>query len=255
LQSRNTPVTGPRYWAGLCCASVLGANLGDFVSKVLHLGHTQGLAPEAVLFGLILLAENRLRTRTETYYWLAIVTMRAAATNLGDTMKHELAIPWLVALGGLAVALGAVQVAEKILAPRHPDEVSTGIPATNAFYWATMMIAGTLGTIGGDYVADVIGLDAGLGTVTLGAALAVALTARTVLGLVGRMSYWGVVVLVRCAGTTAGDYFAGRHGLNWGLPVSTSVWAVAMIALLLCWPTPRRDDGSALFAPASTTGG
>jgi uncharacterized membrane-anchored protein len=133
----------------------------------------------------------------------------------------------------LAAALVAVQVAEKFLAPRHPEKVATGIPNTNAFYWVTMLIAGTLGTVGGDYVAQVIGLDGGMGTVVLGAALAVALSARVFLGLGGRPSYWGTVVLVRCAGTTAGDYFAGRHGLNWGLPISSAVWAVLMIGLLL----------------------
>ncbi len=244
MHTKNTPVTGPRYWAALSCVSVLGCNTGDFVSKVLHLGHTNGLLPEAAVFAIILLAERWLRVRTEAFYWLALVTMRTAATNLGDTMKHEWAIPWLVALGGLAVALVAVQVAEKLLAPRHPDEVATGIPNTNAFYWFTMLIAGTLGTVGGDYVADAVGLGEGWGTVVLTAALAAALSARTILGHVGRPSYWGIVVLVRCAGTTAGDFFASRHGLNLGLPVSTAAWALATIVLLLTWraaepiPTP-----------------
>jgi hypothetical protein len=99
-------MAGPRYWAALCCASVLGANLGDFASRILHLGHTYGLVPKAPILGIIILAESRLRTRTETYYWLAIVTMRTAATNLGDAMKHKLAISWPAALGGLAAALG-----------------------------------------------------------------------------------------------------------------------------------------------------
>lgn len=245
MKTRNTPVTGPRYWAALCCASVFGANMGDFVSKVLHLGHTHGLLPETVIFALILLAERRLRHATEAYYWLAIVTMRTAATNLGDTMKHELGIPWLVALGGLAAGLALVQVAEKMLAPRHPDEVATGIPDTNVFYWATMLIAGTLGTVGGDYVADVVGLGTGLGTIVLTAALGVVLSARAVLGFVGRPSYWLTVVLVRCAGTTAGDHFAGRHGFGWGLPVSSAVWAVILIGLLLAWPTPPRQSDAA----------
>ena len=104
-----------------------------------------------------------------------------------------------------------------------------------------MLIAGTFGTVGGDYVSDVVGFDVGMGTVVLSAALAVALSARMFLGLVGRISYWGTVVLVRCAGTTAGDYFAGRHGLNWGLPASTATWAVLMIVLLLVWREPNRE--------------
>lgn len=121
-----------------------------------------------------------MRTRTEAFYWLASLTMLTAATNLGDMMKHELAIPWLMTLGGLAAALVAVQVA-------------TGIPNTNAFYWVTMLIAGTLGT-------------------------------------------------------TAGDCFAGRHGWNWGLPISSAVWAVLMIGLLLLWRPPNRD---AIAAPSA----
>ena len=114
--------------------------------------------------------------------------MRTAATNLGDTMRHELAIPWLVALGGLAVALVVVQVAEKFIALRHPAGVVTFIPNTNAFYWVTMLVAGTLGTVGGDYVAGVVGLDAGLGTVVLAAPLAVALSVRAFLDQIGRAS-------------------------------------------------------------------
>ena len=45
MHTRNTPITGPRYWAALCFASVLSANMGDFVSKILHLGHTYGWPP------------------------------------------------------------------------------------------------------------------------------------------------------------------------------------------------------------------
>lgn len=249
MHVKNTPVTGPRYWAALCCVSVLGCNSGDFVSKVLHLGHTNGLLPEALVFAIILVAERLMRVRTEAYYWLALVTMRTAATNLGDTMKHELAIPWLVAIGGLAVGLVAVQVAEKLLAPRNPDEMATGIPDTNGFYWCTMLIAGTLGTVGGDYVADVVGLGEGMGTLVLTAAVAIALSARTFLGLVGRPSYWGTVVLVRCAGTTAGDYFASRHGLNLGLSVSTAAWAIATIVLLLLWRASEPTATPAHSAP------
>ena len=84
----------------------------------------------------------------------------------------------------------------------------------------------------------------------LTAALAVALSARTFLGPFGRASYWGTVVLVRCAGTTAGDYFAGRHGPNWGLPISTAIWAVSMIGLLLLLGAPYPEAPSGVYAEA-----
>jgi uncharacterized membrane-anchored protein len=191
------------------------------------------LVPLALVFSVILVAEHRLRTATETYYWLAIVTLRTAATNLGDLLTHDFQIPYPWAMAGLAAALGAVQFAERAWAPRHPNEIVTGIPNTNLFYWTTMLIAGTLGTAAGDYVADVLGLGVGPGSVVLCALLAVALSARGLLGLIGRPYYWGTVVVVRSAGTTVGDWFAGRHGLALGLPISTAAWAVALFALLL----------------------
>ena len=246
MKTRNTPVTGPRYWAALSVASVFGANMGDFVSNVLHLGHANGLAPLALVFGLILLAERRLRTATETYYWLAIVTLRTAATNLGDLLTHDFHIAYPEAMLGLAAAIGLMQLTERRHVPRHAAEVATGIPETNLFYWGTMLIAGTLGTAAGDYVADVLGLGVGLGSVVLCALLAAVLSARGLLGLIGRPYYWGTVVVVRAAGTTVGDWFAGRHGLALGLPTSTAVWAIVLIVLLLVWRTPNRTGLAAV---------
>ena len=245
MNTRNTPMTGPRYWAALFVASIFGANMGDFVSHVLHFGHANGLAPLASICGLILLAERRLRIPTEAYYWLAVVTLRTAATNLGDLLTQDFHNTYPMAMLGLAAALGLLQLTERRTTPRHGAEVATGIPETNPYYWATMLVAGTLGTAAGDYVADVLGLGAGLGSVALGALLAVALSARGLLDLIGRPYYWGTVVVVGAAGTTVGDWFAGRHGLALGLPASTAVGAVVLIVLLLAWRTPNRVGAAA----------
>ena len=231
MKTRSTPVTGPRYWAGLSIASVFGANMGDFVSQVPHRGQMHGLVPLAAIFAAILMAERRLRVPTEAWYWLAIAAVGTAAPNLGDTVRQVLALPGLVAMGGLVLALAALQAAEKFFAPRHPNELATGLPNTNAYYWIAMPIVGTLGTLCGDYVANELGLGFAWGSVVLCTVLAGALVARGLLGLIGRVPYWGTVTLVWCAGTTVGHYSAGRHGLA----VSTAVWAVLMIAVLLAW--------------------
>ena len=241
MQIRNTPITGPRYWAALCVASIFGANMGDFVSHELHMGHANGLAPLALMFGIIQFSERRLRMPTEAWYWLAIVTMRTAATNLGDLLTHEFHIPFPAAIAGLAIALAAVLIVETKVATKAP---TAGVPDTNAFYWVAMLVAGTLGTDVGDYVAGVLKFGLATGSLFLIAAVGLALAVRNLRNWATRPTYWIAVVALRSAGTTVGDYFESRHGLVLGLPVCTAFWAIVLIALLLAWPTPNRQGNA-----------
>src|SRR5258708_25157132 len=146
MQTRNVPETGPRYWTALSLASIFGANMGDFVARILHLGHASGLPFLAVVFVGILLAERRSTTPTEAYYWLAIVTLRTAATNLADLATHDFKLGYPSVLAGLAVLLVGVLVLEdRSLARRQRDAATIqlrGMPATTHFYWAAMLVAG-----------------------------------------------------------------------------------------------------------------
>ena len=117
MRTRHVPRTGPRYWSALSVASVFGANMGDFVSHDLHGGHWRGLGPLALLFALILGAEARSLRHAqavpesgwgEAYYWLAIVTLRTAATNLGDLATHDFHLSFPLTVAGLAMVLAAL---------------------------------------------------------------------------------------------------------------------------------------------------
>ena len=242
MQSRNVPALGARYWTAISVASVFGANMGDFVSRILGLGHVRGLAPLALVFVVILLLERRARFGTEAYYWLAIVTLRTAATNLADLATHDLRLDYEWVIAGLAGLLVLVLVADRWLGARSADIGSgaapQGLPATDARYWTAMLIAGTLGTAAGDFAADGLGLGpASIATVALlGGALVLGARAASTT----KAAYWFTIVLVRTAGTNVGDYLAGRHGLALGLLVSTPLTGLLLLATLLLW-RPRRD--------------
>ena len=79
MQRKHIPSLSPRYWVALTIVSVLGANLGDFSSHDLHLGHALGLLPTAVLLGAVFLVERRDLSWNQIYYWLAIIVIRARA--------------------------------------------------------------------------------------------------------------------------------------------------------------------------------
>ena len=237
MKSTDVPALGPRYWAALVLASIFGANTGDFAAHDLHLGHAFGLIPLALIFGAILFAEGRARVSTEAFYWFAILTMRTAATNLADLLDHDLHLAPVAVIAVLAlILLALVFVGRGGLARLDARD---GVPETDGRYWATMLVAGVLGTALGDFCADDLGLDAGPAAVLNVAILAVILGFGLRASLRVKAGYWLAVVAVRTAGTNLGDWLASHDGLGLGLPLSTTLTGLAFGAVVaLLRPRP-----------------
>ena len=238
MKSVSVPAIGARYWVALIMASAFGANTGDFAAHNLHLGHALGLIPLAIIFAAILFAESRARFSTEAFYWFAIVTMRTAATNIGDLFDHDLHVAPLLVIAVLVVLLAALVLTDRAaFAPLRGGDGA--VPPTDARYWTTMLVAGVLGTALGDYCADDLGLEAGLAAIVNLAVLAALLGIGRAPGFGTKAMYWVTVVGVRTSGTNVGDWLASRHGLGLGLPLSTTLTGLAFGALVALWrPRP-----------------
>lgn len=229
MRDASRPALNGRYWLSICLASVFGANLGDFVSHDLGLGHAHGLPFLAAVFAAILIAERR-RAST-VFYWLAIVTLRTAATNLADLATHDLRLGYRPVVACLAALLALVTASS-----RGTAGSTSGLPPLDARYWWAMLLAGTLGTAAGDAVADEGGIGLILSALFFAAPLAATLYVRShVPSYRTKPTYWLAIVLIRSAGTNLGDLAA--H--NTGLPTSTALTALILTASLLPWPTPR----------------
>src|SRR5882672_12113802 len=90
-----------------------GANTGDFLANILHLGHLRGLPPLAAAFAVIVWAERRARAATEAYYWLAIIVLRTGATNLADLVAHDLKLGYFPFMGCLAAFMVMMLLIDK----------------------------------------------------------------------------------------------------------------------------------------------
>jgi uncharacterized membrane-anchored protein len=112
------------------------------------------------------------------------------------------------------------------------------LPATDTAYWIMMLTAGTLGTATGDFVAGAVGLGLGLGfgSVVLMAIFMFVLLVSWRFGGMSTPWYWASIVAARTAGTTMGDLLASRHGLDLGLPVSTTITGSFLAAVVIFWP-------------------
>lgn len=222
---RSIPVVDGRYWLCLSAASIFGTNTGDFVAGYLHIGHLAGIPWLALLFAAILLGERFAPYRTALWFWAAIITVRTAATNVGDAF-HDFGLGFGVSLPIVFVVFAASALLYRRTAPGPAME---GKMRVNGVYWLTMMLAGVLGTIGGDFASF------GIHMTTVGAAAAFfALSALAIRHfgskgvLLTAIAYWTTVALIRTAGTAGGDAVA--HGI--GLVASSIVTGAAFVGLV-----------------------
>src|SRR6202035_5467282 len=147
MQPNHLPALGSRYWSALCLASVFGANMGDLFARNLGLGHVAGLPFLAAALAVVIAAERFDRTRHQSYYWIAIIIVRTAATNFADFAAGDLKLPRLWVMAALLILLvGAVWLSWKFFW-RHRSAKSDSVLGADLGYWISMFIAGTLGTV------------------------------------------------------------------------------------------------------------
>jgi len=137
MRTPNLPPINARYWTAIVAASMCGANTGDFASHNLHLGHTRGLLPFALTFLAILLIETKSKRTTELHYWLAIIVLRTAATNLADLATHDLKLGYVPVELGLAAFMIVVLLVDYFRGEpdgviEAPDGDHLNLPATDA---------------------------------------------------------------------------------------------------------------------------
>jgi uncharacterized membrane-anchored protein len=246
MDQRHLPLLGPRFWIALCLASIFGANMGDFFAHDIGLGHVAGLPFLAVALAAVFVVERFDRAAHETYYWLAIVIVRTAATNLADFLSVDLRLskPWVMA--GLAALLAlSVAAAWRLAWRQRPvnNDAQGNLLRADYGYWLAMLIAGTTGTVMGDFFSHDLHLGNAMASLVLSALLAPFFVAGAWRGLWPLPLYWATIVMIRAAGTTVGDLVAARHAL--GLPLSTAVTGVLFVGLLLLWRSAKRETAAA----------
>jgi uncharacterized membrane-anchored protein len=240
MQPIHLPTLGPRYWVALCLASIFGANMGDLFARNLGLGHVAGLPFLAIALAIVIVAERFDRMRHQSYYWIAVIIVRTAATNFADFAAGDLKLSRVWVMAALTILLMAAvwlswQFAWRWLANKTDDLLRADLG-----YWVCMFIAGTLGTVIGDFCSHNLHLDDAGAALLLSPIVALLfLTGRGRL-LLSLPFYWLTVVAIRAAGTAVGDLVSGRNML--GLPLSTALTGILFIALLLIWKESTKAE-------------
>jgi uncharacterized membrane-anchored protein len=240
MQANHVPPLGPRYWSALCLASIFGANMGDFFARNLGLGHVSGLPFLAAALAVVIIAERFDRLRHESYYWLAIIIVRTAATNFADFAAGDLKLPRIWVMAVLTILLVAALWLSWRFAWRRLAGKTDNLLRADLGYWIGMFIAGTLGTVIGDFCSHNMHLDDAGATILLSPIVALLFVIRRRGVLLLLPLYWLTVVAIRAAGTAIGDLVSARNML--GLPLSTAVTGILFVALLLILRGPTKSE-------------
>lgn len=211
------------YWLAMLAASAFGTNLGDLWAGTLFRGLLTSLASLLVVCLAAVIFHRRAAARTEAGYWLAIVVMRAAATNLADIFTHDL---------GLGYVLSSVLLAGLTLfTARYTHRDVSRSPRVDGAYWIAMFIAGVFGTVAGDLIHHTIGM------LTASAALCVTLAGLVLLrearAPTSMLLFWSIVMTERCAGTAIGNSLASQRLIGLGVPIASV--CTGMLTLASLW--------------------
>ena len=216
--------TGPGFWLAMFLASAFGTNFGDFWAGGQALGHPAGFMSLVLVSALALWGDRRAGLRTEGFYWVAIVALRAAATNAGDFLTHDLGLSYAWASAGMGMAALLAGCFTRSPAP------GGGSPVIDGWYWGAMFAAGVFGTVAGDLTAHAAGLI--MAAVALVAVLLLVLGLRAWLLPTFMAAYWCAVLAERCAATPVGDALASRRGAGLGLPLAMACTGSLLLAAL-----------------------
>jgi uncharacterized membrane-anchored protein len=233
-QSASTPAvaTSPQgmevtrsYWFAMLAASAFGTNVGDLWAEILFPGRTTSLASLLAICVAAIWYHRRMAARTEAGYWIAIVAMRAAATNVADICTHDLGLGYV----SVSVLLGILT----LIAARFAtvDFSRSGLPRVDGAYWTAMFIAGVFGTVAGDLIHHNIGLYNASAALCL--LLAGLILIREVRAPVSMLLFWSIVMAERCAGTAIGDALASHRAVGLGVPVASIFTGTLTIISLL----------------------
>lgn len=218
------------YWVIKIASTTLGETGADMFSMTLNLGYDITIFIFIGLFVMFFCIKMSLKKYEPITYWLTFTTTAVAGTAISDYIDRTLGLGY--ATGSLIL----VMILVGILILWYLKEQSLSVEnictaRAESYYWAAFLVANTLGTAAGDYLAD----DLGLGFLQSSIFIGSVLIAIALLHLYKKVSaiilFWIAFVLTRPFGATFGDLLTKRVE-NGGIDLGT-VDASIFFALVL----------------------
>jgi uncharacterized membrane-anchored protein len=218
------------YWVIKIASTTLGETGADMFSMTFKLGYAATIAIFLGLFALLLAWKLLLKGYHPVLYWSVFTASAIAGTGISDFIDRTLGLGYAQGSGllvaGLLGVLAAWYWAERSINVEH-----IGTAQAEFYYWTAFLLANTLGTAAGDFLADDLGMGFGHSAALISGLLLLIVLLHYFTKAPGLLLFWLAFVLTRPFGATFGDLLTkplDHGGLNLG-----TVGASAFFALVL----------------------
>jgi uncharacterized membrane-anchored protein len=223
------------YWIIKIASTTLGETGADMFSMTFQFGYASTIIIFMATFLLFFAIKLSLKRYEPITYWLTFTATAIVGTAISDFIDRTLGLGYAVGSIVLVTLLGIV------LYFWHRKDKSLSVEkvfttSSEVYYWIAFLIANTLGTAAGDFLAD----DLGIGFVQSATLISIVLMTLVVLNYYTNISkiflFWMAFVLTRPFGATFGDLLTKpleQGGLDLGTIGASSFFMIVLVLSLL----------------------
>jgi uncharacterized membrane-anchored protein len=228
------------YWIIKIASTTLGETGADMFSMTLNIGYASTILIFLALFALLAAVKIAMKRYDPAVYWLTFTASAIAGTAISDFIDRTLQLGY--ATGSLLLFILLAGILSLWYAKTRSLSVENidNTPA-ETYYWLAFLIANTLGTAAGDFLADDLQIGFMYSALIIGGVLAVTALLHYVTNVSSVVLFWIAFVLTRPFGATFGDLLtkpAGEGGLALGT-VGASLVFTLMLGIALFFEIRR----------------
>lgn len=233
------------YWIIKIAATTLGETGADMFSMTFALGYGATIVIFLTSFFLLMVMKLKLGRYSPTLYWLTFTVSAIGGTAISNYIDRTLGLGYLLGSSLLVLMLVITLTVWYI----KDGSLSVGCIRSNSaesFYWLAFLIANTLGTAFGDYLADDLALGFLTSAILIGALLLITLLLHYYSTVSGVLLFWIAFVFTRPFGATFGDYLTKTQdhgGIGLGT-IGASIFFALMLVVALYFEISRNRTAS-----------
>lgn len=219
------------YWVIKIASTTLGETGADMFSMTFDLGYGSTIVIFMSLFLAFLGMKLYIKKYDTLLYWLVFTTTAIVGTAISDYIDRSLGLGYTLGsfllIVSLFLVLGVWYLKEKTIAVENITTQNAEI-----FYWSAFLVANTLGTAAGDFLADELNIGFLNSALIISALLAVTALLHFYTKVSSLVLFWIAFVLTRPFGATFGDLLTKAHdqgGLGIGIIGASIFFTVVLI--------------------------
>jgi len=222
------------YWIIKIAATTLGETGADHFSMTLNLGYAKASLIFMAIFLVLLGIKLAIKKYDPATYWLVFTATSIVGTAICDFMDRSLGFGYLMGSLMLTIMLIITLTIWYLKEKSISVEKITTAPA-EIFYWTAFLVANTLGTAVGDFLADDLQLGFAGGAGLIGGLLGLIVLAHYFTKISPILLFWTAFVLTRPFGATFGDLMTkstDKGGIGIGT-IGSSLFFVAVLVFFV----------------------